>query len=145
MAKLSVTMQDAYGRTTHRVYGMETQVDLASYAAAAAAFLAALEDVTDLGVTRADIILPVAAAAFAVTAGANVDVGATASGLIDGGGGKKAAMKLPGIKPALVNPDGSVPISGVVATWLAEFEDAADFNLSDGEQIESWIRATLDR
>lgn len=145
MAKMSVTMQDAYGRTTHRTYGLVAQVDLATYASVAAAFLAALEDVTDLGVTRADLILPVLSPEFDAIAGANVDVGATASGLIEGGGGKKAAMKIPGIKAALVNADGSVPITGDVATFLAEFEDAADWNLSDGEQIASWIRATLDR
>ena len=38
-----------------------------------------------------------------------------------------------------------VLIAGVVATFLALFEDADVFNLSDGEQIDTWIRAKLDR
>lgn len=142
--KLSVTMDDAYGRTTTRVYGMEDEALLANLQTSAAALLTALEAVTDLGCVKANFIIPVTSPAFAETAGANVDVGATASGWVDGGM-KKASMKIPSIKPALVGSDGSVAVSGVTATFLALFEDAADFNLSDGEQIESWIRAALDR
>jgi len=143
--KLSCTMVDAYGRTTHRVYGMEDQALLADYVIAAGAFLTALEAVTDLGLVRADFIIPLASPEWGVIAGANVDTGATASGWISLGGGKKASMKMPGIKAALVAADGSVAVSGAVATFLGEFEDAEDFNLSDGEQIETWIRAALDR
>lgn len=142
--KLSVTMDDAYGRTTTRVYGMEDEVLLADYQTNAAAFLTALEAVTDLGCTKATIMIPVTAPEFAETAGANVDVGGTASGWITDGQ-KKASMKIPAIKPALVAADGSIAIATVVATFLALFEDEAEFNLSDGEQIESWIRAALDR
>lgn len=142
--KLSITMDDAYGRTTKRVYGMETQTLLADYVFSAAAFATALAAVTDLGLVKMNLIIPVTGEEFAETAGANVDVGATASGWIDSGM-KKASLKVPGIKASLVAADGSVAITGVVATFLALFEDAADFNLSDGEQIEDWIRAALDR
>lgn len=142
--KLSLTLDDAYGRTTQRVYGMETETLLADYQTNAAAFLTALEAVTDLGCVKATLLIPVTSPEFAETAGANVDVGATASGWIDGGM-KKGSMKIPSIKAALVDSDGSVPITSVIATYLALFEDAAKFNLSDGEQIEDWIRAALDR
>ena len=142
--KLSVTFDDAYGRTTNRVYGMETEALLVDLQTAAAALITAVTAVTDLGCVKANIIIPVTDPTFAETAGANVDVGATASGWVDAGM-KKASMKIPGIKPALVAADGSVAITGAVATFLALFEDAAAFNLSDGEQIESWIRAALDR
>lgn len=142
--KLSVTMEDAYGRTTTRVYGMEDQALLADYITASTSFLAALEAVTDLACVKASFIIPLADPTWDVVAGANVDSGATASGWVDAGQ-KKASMKIPTIKPALVGSDGTVAITGAVATFLAEFEDAADFNLSDGEQIESWIRAKLDK
>ena len=142
--KLSVTFDDAYGRTTNRVYGMEDEALLVDLQTAAASFITAVEAVTDLGCVKANIIIPVTDPIFAETAGANVDVGATASGWIEGGS-KRASMKIPGIKASLVDADGSVPIETVVATFLALFEDAAAFNLSDGEQIESWIRASLDR
>lgn len=142
--KLSVTMEDAYGRTTTRVYGMEDQALLADYITAATSFLSALQAVTDLACVKASFIIPLADPTWAVTAGANVDVGATASGWVDAGQ-KKASMKIPTIKPALVSADGTVAITGATATFLGEFEDAEDFNLSDGEQIESWIRAKLDK
>lgn len=142
--KLSVTMDDSYGRTTTRVYGMEDEALLANLQTSAAAFLAALEDVTDLGCVKANFIIPVTSPQFAETAGGNVDVGATASGWVEAGM-KKASLKIPGIKPALVGADGSVADSGVTATFLDLFEDAADFNLSDGEQIDTWIKAKLDR
>jgi len=123
---------------------METEALLADLQAHAAAFLTALEAVTDLGCVKATIMVPVPTPGFAETAGANVDVGATASGWILAGS-KKASMKIPGIKASLVDADGSVEIDGVVATFLGSFEDAGDFNLSDGERIDTWIRATLDR
>ncbi|MCK5292653.1 MAG: hypothetical protein KAR39_11645 [Thermoplasmata archaeon] len=142
--KLHVTMDDAYGRTTSRVYGMEEVTTLAQMQTDAAEFLTALQAVTDLGVVKATISFGVTTPEFAETAGANVDVGATASGWITDGQ-KKASMKIPGIKPALVAADGSVAIAGATATFLALFEDADVFNLSDGEQIDTWIRAALDR
>lgn len=145
MPLLSVTMVDDYGRQTVRKYEMETQVDLLTYGSVADAFIASLQNVTDLGVVRCDLILRAISAGFAVTADANVDTGATFSGYIDGGDGKKASTRIPGIKLALVDDDGSVPITGVVATHLAHFETAGDYELSDGETIDSWIRGTLDK
>ncbi len=142
--KLSVTMDDAYGRTTTRVYGMEPEALLADILVNVGAFLTALEAVTDLGCVKASVIIPVVAPEWAETAGANVDTGATFSGWVDVGQ-KKASLKIPGIKPALVAADGSVADAGATGTFLDEFEDAADFNLSDGEQIDTWIRGALDR
>lgn len=145
-AKLSVTMVDDYGRTTKRVYGMEDQVLLADYETAAAAFLVQIGLVSDLGIVRADLNINVAGLeATDPDEGANVDVGATFSGLLADGDGKKASAKIPSIKAALVSADGSVAIAGAVATYLALFEEDADFNLSDGEQISSWLRGALDR
>jgi hypothetical protein len=145
MAKLSVSLVDAYGRTTKRVYGMDSQVDLATYLSVAAAYVDALQAVTDLGTVRVDIIIPSGEAQTAAQAGANVDRGGTFSGFIEDGNGKKASLKLPCPKLSLVNDDGSIPIEGAVATWLAEFEDDGDFTLSDGERVETWIAGSLDR
>jgi len=142
--KLSVTMDDAYGRTTTRVYGMEPEALLADILINVGAFLTALQAVTDLGCVKASIIIPISAPEWAETAGANVDTGATFSGWVSVGQ-KKASLKIPGIKATLVGADGSVADGGVTATFLDEFEDAADFNLSDGEQIDTWIRGALDR
>lgn len=146
-AKLSVRMTDDYGRSTNRVYGMETQTLLADYVTAYSAFFTALAAVTDLAMEKADLIIQISGEEWAVTSGANLDTGATASGLINAGLGKRASMKIPGIKPALVGADGTVAISGATATFLDEFISTGDFNLSDGEQIAvgGWTRASLDR
>jgi len=142
--KLSVTMDDAYGRTTTRVYGMEDEALLADIQTNVNAFLTALEAVTDLGCVKATILIPATSPEWDETALASVDRGGTFSGWVEAGA-KKASLKIPGIKLSLVGADGSIADSGATATFLDEFEDAADFNLSDGEQIESWIRGALDR
>jgi len=145
MAFLSVTLQDDYGRLTRRRYEMDEQSTLADYITAATSFIGALEDVTDLGAIRVDLVLEAIVSGFAETAGANVDVGATFTGNVYGGNGKRASMKLPGIKMSKVDPDGSVPLTGDIGTWLAEFENGEDFMLSDGEQIDAWVRGVLDK
>jgi hypothetical protein len=145
-AKLSLTLVDAYGRTTKRIIGMEDQALLADYETAAAALLTDLAAVSDLGVVKADLIINVSGAEQTdPVAGANVDVGGTFSGWIALGDGKKASLKVPGIKPALVSADGTIPIVDDVADYLANWETTGDFNLSDGEQIDSWIRGALDK
>jgi len=142
--KLSLSLVDSKGRFTKKVIPMETQSLLADYIAAADALVAALEDVTDMGLVSADLLIPVPAAAFAATAGANKDVGATASGLVYDGEGQKASIKWPHPKAALVDADASIPITGVVAAYLALFEHSADFDVARDKQIDTWLKATLD-
>ena len=144
-AKLSVTLVDSKKRTTKRVYGMETQALLADYVTAGTAFLASLGAVSDLGIVKADFLIPLTGLATAAVAGSNIDVGATFSGWLDTTEPKKASTKIPAIKDSLVSADGTVAITGATATYLAEFETAADMNLSDGEQIDNWIKGTLDK
>lgn len=144
-AYLSVRYIDSQNRTTTRRYEMADQVLLADYVAAASGFLTILESDTDLGVERADLVIPEVSAGFAVTAGANVDVGATFTGNLDVGGGKKASLKLPGVKAAKWGTNGNVPIDGTIGSLLALFETDGDFRLSDGEQIDAWVKGTLDK
>ena len=142
--KLHLTLDDAYGNTTHRTYGMEEETTLAQMQTDAAALLTALEAVTDLGCVKGNISFEVTSPEFAETALASVDRGGTFSGwVVDGQ--KKASLKIPCIKLSLVAADGSIADTGATATFLGLFEDAAVFNLSDGEQIESWIRGSLDK
>lgn len=142
--KLHVTYDDSYGRTTSRVYGMEEVTTLAQMQTDAAEFLAAMEAATDLGCVKATISFEVTSPEWAETALSSVDRGGTFSGWITAGM-KKASFKIPGIKLSLVAADGSIADAGATATLLDLFEDADVFNLSDGEQIEAWIRGTLDR
>ena len=142
---LSLTLVDSYGRTTVKRVEIEDHETLADYLDIAGDYTDALEDVTDLGLVRCDLILQGFQAGFDVTEGSNVDVGATFVGFIHDGNGKKASLKLPGIKASLVDPDGSVPIEGVTETWLDLYEFNGDAMLSDGEQIDSWISGALDK
>lgn len=144
-AILSLVLVDAYGRTTNRNLELETQLLLADYVTLANTVLPEYLALTDLGLVRADLIIKEMQTPSSAQAGANVDVGATFSGWITGEQGKKASFKMPGIKAALVDPDGSVPITGDVATYLANYNDGAFLKISDGETVDDWIRGTLDR
>ncbi|WP_462273669.1 hypothetical protein [Methanohalophilus sp.] len=124
---------------------MEEQVDLAAYGLAVSNFIALLGAVTDLGIVKVDLILAQDGYESLAGAGSNVDVGATFSGLLAAGNGKRASIKLPGITASFVDPDASVPIVGDIAAWLAEFETAGPMMLSDGETVETWVRGTLDK
>lgn len=144
---LSLTFQDSYGRRTRKLIEMEHQALHADQVAVAVAFSTALEAVTDLALVRADIIYQAVDAGFDAVAGSNIDVGATFSGVLYDSDGEKASFKLPGIKASLVDPDGSVPLTGVVGTALAFFVETTpyDLMLSDGETIDSWLSGTLDK
>lgn len=143
---LSFVMIDAYGRHTNRKYEVETQALKADYGTLATAFAAEIEAISDLGVESVTLLRPLGVS-HAVTAGANVDVGATFNGLLSGGEGKHASIKMPGFKAAKVDPDGSIDIEDAdVEAFLDRFLTAAgDFLLSDGEQMASWTRGVLDR
>lgn len=144
---LSLTFEDSYGRRTRKLVEMEHQALHADQVAVAVAFSTALEAVTDLGLVRADIIYQAVDEGFDPTAGSNVDVGATFSGVLHDADGEKASFKIPGIKAALVDPDGSVPLTGAVGTALAFFVNATPFDLylSDGETIDHWLAGSLDK
>lgn len=144
----SLTMIDDSGRTTHKVIEAEEKTLKADQVTLLEAFLLDLKDITDLGVVRADIVFTAKGTPFAVTEGANKDVGATFQGLIEGGNGKKASLKVPGIKAAFVNGDGTITVDGedAVADYLAYWvhDTPGELLLSDGEDIDYWLRGSLD-
>ena len=146
MPFFSVHLVDAYGRQMRKLIEVATQILLADYETIAGNYATALAAVTDLGLTKIDLLLSMDES-FAVTAGANRDVGATFSGYTEPMTGKKASLKLPTIKAALVDPDGSVPIAGAVDTYLDLWlqSETPPLRLSDGETINAWIAGTLDK
>jgi len=143
---LSLTMQDSYGRQTRRIIEVAVQTTVAEMITAAGVLSTALEAVTDLQLIRADWIVRAVDAGFAAQAGSNVDVGGTVSGLLTDGNGKKGSLKIPGIKAALVNTDGTIKLEDTdMAAYLALFEAAGGSFISDGETVASWIKGTLDK
>ena len=144
-ALLTLTLIDSRGRPTKRRYEITQQADLAAYIAVCATLIGALEDITDLGLARADMIIMHPTEGWVAGEDSNIDVGATFSGLIHEGNGAKASHKVPGFKMSLVGGDGSIALTGVVATYLGEFLDGEDFTLSNGDQIDSWLKGVLDK
>lgn len=146
--KYSLTMIDAYGRNRSMVLEAVEVALLVDQVTALENVINQLAAVTDLGLIRADLIYVGKGTPFAVTAGANRDTGATFSGLIYAGDGKKASAKVPGIKPALVNADGTITLTQAdVEDWIELYAEATPHSLllSDGETIDSWLRGTLDK
>jgi hypothetical protein len=139
-------MIDAQGYTTNKRIELATQVDPADYLVVADQLATDLAAVTELQIIKLQVIIPVAGPPYGLV-GANsyVDKGCTITGLVDGGGGKKASVKVPSPEAGFVNPDGSILLTGAMATFLAHFEAAGDCLLSDGEDIASWIRGLVDR
>lgn len=143
----SLTLIDSYGRTTKRVYEAVELALKADQVTALESFIDQYQAVTDLGLVRADIIYTAAGTPFAVTAGANRDVGATFSGLKEGGNGAKVSLKLPGIKAEFVREDGSIDLEDPdIEDWIELFVEDTPHSLllSDGDTVESWLRGTLD-
>ena len=143
-----MTLVDDDQRRTTKIVQMEVQLLHADQVLAATAFVTALEDVTDLGVERVDIIYKGVTAGFASIADSNIDVGATFSGELYEKNGAKASFKVPGIKSALKDGVGGIPIDQAdVAALLAFFVQATPFDylISDGETIDHWLRGTLDK
>jgi hypothetical protein len=144
--KLSLSFADAYGRETKRIVEIGSEDTRAEMVAAAAAFSALLEEVTDLRLVRADWIVQAVDSGFAVTAGANVDVGGTVSGYLTDGNGKKGSLKIPGIKAAMVKANGELDLTDEdLAAFLAQFEAAGNCYISDGESVDTWIKGVLDK
>lgn len=149
MPFFSVTLADDYGRTTRKLIELSGETLLADYVTLAGTFSTKLEAVTDLAVIRMDLVIDDIDAGFAVTAGANVDVGGTFTGYVyEGGNGKKASLKLPGIKASMVNGDGTIDMTdAAIIAFLAHWLQATPSSclISDGEEISSWIRGKLDK
>lgn len=148
MPKLSVTLVDSYGRYTRKLFELQEQAVYGDLETVVNTFLGALEDVTDLGLVRADIIMDGYGTPWSAQAESNIDVGGTVVGFIYDGNGKKGVTKVPGIKYAFVREDGSLDLSAVdLAAYLSWWEHATpwDLELSDGEHIESWISGVLDK
>lgn len=144
-AKLSCTLVDSMGRVTSRQYEMDAQTLLADYVTAATGFITALEDVTDLGLLKASLQIDLTGVAFDAIANSNVDVGAKAVGVLDTDPARKASVAIPGIKDTLHASDGTVPISGVTATWLGAFEATGAFTVAHGIKVDSWVKAAMDK
>ena len=144
MAHLAVTLRDAYGRTTTKRY----ETTAATVSAAQGALddlLDSLADVSDLGQIKALFECPmVVTTPVTPVALSNIDVGATLHCQLVSAMGY--GLKVPGIKAILLNADGSVKIGETaITTFVANFEAAGAFLVSDGEVIAALLSGKLDK
>jgi len=146
---LSITLQDGYGRITTKRLEMTDQVLLVDYVGNANLLLTELDTITDLQILKASLQIDDGIVVPAKDpAGSNVDVGATFVGFVGDADGKKATLKVPGIKMSYVGTLGVIdPTQADVADFLDLFGDPPNnkFKLSDGEYIDEWITGTLDK
>ena len=144
MAHLAVTLRDIYGRTTTKRF----ETTAATVAAAQGALddlLDSLADVSDLGQIKVLFECPlVVTTPVAAQALSNIDVGATLHCELASAMGY--GLKIPAIKAALLNGDGSVKIAETaITTYVANFETGGAFLVSDGELIAALLSGELDK
>jgi len=146
---LSLTLLDGFGRTTSKRVEFQDEILLADYVLNANQFMTEFAAVSDLQIIKAQMLLDDGLTLPATDpAGSNVDVGATVSGYVEGGVGKKASFKIPGIKQDFIDAQGNVVLTAPpVEALLDEFVNGgtSQFYLSDGEEIDSWVAGKLDR
>ena len=141
---ISITLRDIYGRTTtKRFESVSTTVSAAQ--ADATAILGALEDVSDLGQVKVEMtFVATIATPVGPVALSNVDTGATLHTTLVSN--KGYALKIPGIKSGMIGPDGRIDIDAEeMVAYVALFEGAAHFRVSDGDQISSVQYGELDK
>jgi hypothetical protein len=139
---LSFTLLDAYGRTTVRSF-LISAATFADAQTARDAFVTDYQAVTELSVvesrlTETDLFATV------VVGTANRDEGMTISAQLDTPN-KKASIQVPGPVRAIRNSDGTIDIDNVLMTNLLANYTSGAITASDGEAVDAFIRATLDK
>jgi hypothetical protein len=140
-------LKDSKNTVKRKSIQLEVQATLADYTAAVTALAAALDDITDLELVKAEMTLP-HTATFAGEEGSNVDVGATFTGVLYNKQGLKASIKVPGFPEAKVGADRVIDVADEdVAAFLAFFvhDTPYDAYVSDGETVDHWESGRWDR
>jgi len=141
--KAHVTLIDDYGRTSSKLVET-TATTLADAKTAISGWAAAFADVSDLGILAVQYTDVDDSEAYAQTAGANVDVGATFQVVVGDGG--KASHKIPGIKATFVGGQGTIDVTDpTIAAYFALYETGGSLRLSDSEYVQTLVKGQLDR
>lgn len=143
-------MQDNYGRRTRKRYqtesfgGVDAGADFLSAIAAAQALQADLSALSEAEVLSFQISYN-EQVADAVVGSANVDEGATLT-VSKVGVSNRATMKVPAPIQGVRNGDGTIDVAAVeVTNFIANFQSAGDFLISDGEVVDAVISGKLDK
>lgn len=136
------SLVDGYGRSASKRFE-GTQTLLADAITDGDALWDLFAAVSDMGSSNQAYTQNVAAI-VAAGAGANVDAGATIHCRLNNG--KGYAFKIPAIKPALVNADGSIDIAAAAITnFIAQFQVGGNYTVSEGNTVAAILYGELDR
>lgn len=143
-------MQDNFGRRTRKTYqtenfgGVDAGADFLSAIAAAQALQVDLSALTELEVLSFQIRYS-ELVTDAVTGSANVDEGATLV-VSKTNSPNRANIKVPGPIQGVRNGDGTIDVTAAAITdFIANFQSAGDFLISDGEVVDAVISGRLDK
>jgi hypothetical protein len=134
---------DYYGRETTRSYQVEA-TDFAAAETQLAAFVPLVQAVTMLSVYKARLSSDQLFAGV-VSANANRDEGQTITAEIGGIVGKKGSIQLPGPILTIRNSDGTINIDDAAMLALEAGFPAQGVLVSDGEEVDSFVKSTLDK
>lgn len=139
---LTFTTIDAYARQGKKGYeGVDTV--MADAQTSAAALLADFNGLTLLGVVKESFTTDVLVFQSA-QAGANLDAGATIRTRLNNG--KLYSFKIPAPVAAVINSDGSIDVTNALVTdFIANFESAGKYRVSEGNYVVAILGGELDR
>jgi hypothetical protein len=143
---ISIKLIDAYGRTSTKRVELATDV-VATAVTDAPLVATALATASDCGLVSCTILVDSGATPTTPTAGGNLDAGVSIQGLLAGTTGKYATLKIPAPLAAYIDPDGSVDLANATLKAYLDYWTEAVIKclISDGEEVDSWIKGTLDR
>lgn len=139
---LTLGMSDAYGRTTTRSFKVEA-ADFATAQGVVTAFIPDYQAATQLQVYKSELT-DKQLYAGAPQGGANKDEGMTISCELASEPGKKASLQVPGPVDAIRNVDGTIDIANAIMTALEANFTGGGVTISDGEEVNTFIKGTLD-
>lgn len=139
---VSFTIQDAYARQgSKRFEGTDTL--LADAQTSAAALLIDFNALSLTGVVKETYSID-SLIFQAAQAGANLDAGATIRTRLNNG--KLYSFKVPAPVAAVINSDGSIDVtSALVTDYIANFEAAGKYRVSEGNYVVDILGGELDR
>jgi hypothetical protein len=138
----TLKMDDDMNRSVSKEVECEATV-LATAISDVAALLTDLAGVSDLGVVKVNYNDKDLSGAYAETAGANADTGATFR--LELTDGNVIAYKLPGFKQSLADGSGQIDPDGAeVAAYFANFKAAGTFTVGRGRVVSTVLSGQMD-
>lgn len=142
--KLGFSLVDAFARITTRSFILEA-ADYTAAATLTTQFTSLYQDVTELHLFETRLVEEDAIAGAPI-GGSNVDAGMSITAQL-ATPNKKASIQIPSPVAAVINPDGTIDVTGTeMAALLVAYTQATNYiTASDGEVVTAFIKGVLDK